>query len=130
MTRGLGDSGGIAIDVVGFIVFGVLFVALRFFLDVIVFEFDGIIEIAGVGSIEDGNGAAAFFVGRFGFVERFDERAEGIEASVGEFFGVWRHRGPLGKGVHWAAGKMALHLWGGDTHLRAQTRAEFCEKRA
>ena len=56
----------------------------------IVFEFDLIIEIAGVGSVEDGDGAAAFFFGRFGFVEGIDEGAESIEAGVGEFGGATR----------------------------------------
>ena len=38
----------------------------------IVFKFDLVVEIAGVGGVEDGDGAAAFFVRGLGFVQRVD----------------------------------------------------------
>lgn len=48
-------------------------------------EFDLIIEIGGVGGVENGDGAAALFVWGLGLLEGIDERAQGVEAGVGEF---------------------------------------------
>ena len=87
--NGIGLNFGLGIgSVVGGFVFGGDVVIFIMF---IIFEFDLIVEVAGIGRVEDGDGAAAFFVGGFGFVERVDESAEGIEAGGGEFGGVGGH---------------------------------------
>ncbi len=79
--------GGGAVFIFGIRIFGVVIVV------VVIFEFDRIVELAGVGGVEYGDGAAAFFIGSFGLVERVDEGAEGIEAGTGEFCGVGGHGG-------------------------------------
>ncbi len=56
--------------------------------------FDGVVDLAGVWGVEDGDGAAAFFGGVFGGIEGVEKGAEGVEAGLGEFLGVWRHGGP------------------------------------
>ncbi len=71
------------------IVFGFWFI-LRF---VVILRFDLIVEVAGVGSVEDGDGAAAFLIRSFGFVEGVDEGAERVEAGGGEFGCVGGHGG-------------------------------------
>jgi len=72
----------------------------------IVFEFDLVVEVAGIGCVEDGDGAAAFFGGVFCFAHGIDKFAECFEAGVGEFVGVWRHGDPPGEGVDGGRGKM------------------------
>ena len=64
---------------------------------IIVFKLDLVIKLAGIGGVEDGDGAAAFFGGVFGGVHGVDKLAEGFETGVGEFIGVWRHWDPLGR---------------------------------
>ncbi len=98
--HGLGCCGGFGIvavfffEIVGVVIIGV-FVFVGGFVLVLVFdlgfvlvlividEFDFIVEVAGVGGVEDGDGAAALFVGGFGLVQSIDECADRVEAGVG-----------------------------------------------
>ena len=57
----------------------------------VVFELEVIVDVAGVGGIEDGDGAAAFFGRGVGGVEGGDELAEGVDARGGELGGVGGH---------------------------------------
>ncbi len=91
--------GGDGVDVIGGLAVGIFVVvvgsplayargSLVFVGLLVVFEFDGVVDVGGIGGVEDGDGAAAFFGGVFGVVHGVDEFAEGLEAGVGEFGGV------------------------------------------
>jgi hypothetical protein len=82
--------GSLAWDFLDFLVFG-------FLVGFIIVELDGVVDVTGIGGVEDGDGAAAFFGGVFGGVQGVDEFTEGVETGVGEFLGVGGHGGPPGE---------------------------------
>jgi hypothetical protein len=55
---------------------------------VVIFPFDLIVEVGGVGGVEDRDGAAALLGGVFGFGEKLVEHLDGVDAGVGEGVGV------------------------------------------
>ncbi len=69
---------------------------------VVIFRFDRIVEVGGIGGFENGDCAAAFFGGGVGGVHRFDEFFERVESGLGEGVGVGGHVG--GSGVVRAQG--------------------------
>ncbi len=129
-----GSEGSLARGVVAIVVVGTFTIIIRFAIAIaIIFGFicivvigklDLIIEIAGVGRAEDGEGAAAGFGGIVGGFHRGDELADGLEAGVGECFGVWRHGNPRGKACDEAAEKSGLHR-GAEMQICARKPAQF-----
>jgi len=76
----------------------------------VIFEFDLVVDLAGVGGVEDGDGAAAFFGGVLGFAHGVDKLTEGFEAGVGEFVGVGGHGGLLGRGESAECGVLSAEV--------------------